>query len=102
MRPLILELKMLMAILAQVAAENPTALYVYGPLGIMVGWFMWQGTRFAENMKTQIGEVVNRIDTLSKAMMLDVLTRDSSGVHAKSQAREIIAEIDSKQAKKGK
>lgn len=79
------------AILAQ-ANELITAqpaLYTYGPMGIMLGWFMWRNERLIPEIRT----LSHRIDGLTKALLMDMISRDTSGPHTIQQAREALAKI---------
>lgn len=79
------------AILAQaneLMATQP-ALYTYGPMGIMLGWFMWRNERLIPEIRT----LSHRIDGLTKALLMDMISRDTSGPHTIQQAREALAKI---------
>ncbi len=101
----------LASILAQGAAEivaNPAALYVYGPLGIITGFFMLvsmklialgaklvaaikeDGVELRKDFKT----FTHRLAGLERAMWVDLVERESVGLHTKNYARRAIAKID--------
>lgn len=82
---------MILAVIAQAVTDNSTALLSYGPLGIITAWFMWRGEKLGGEIRTLGG----RIETMTRAMLVDVISRESTGVHAKQQARDIMAEIES-------
>lgn len=90
------------ALIAQVATEMP-ALYTYGPLGIFCGYFMWRDERRSSESKvrderasTDNRTLAHRIDGLTKALLVDMTERDSSGIHTKKYARDEIAKIDAR------
>lgn len=88
--------------MAQVA-DNPSALYAYGPLGIITCWLMYRDERRAiqirENEVREAGhreDVMHRIDGLTKALLVDLVERETATQHAKDFAREAIARIDAR------
>ena len=80
-----------MAMLARIAQEAP-ALYTYGPMGIVLAWFMWRG----EKVVTELRSLAHRIDGLTKALLVDMADRESCGIQTKKYAREEIAKIDAR------
>lgn len=64
-------------------------LYAYGPMGIMLGWFMWRG----EKLMGEIRMLSHRIDGLTKALLMDMISRDTAGPHTRQQAQEALAKI---------
>jgi len=85
---------MISTLLAQAAdvIPGPTALYTYGPMGIVLGWFMWR----AEKIFSKISDLGHRIDGLTKAMLMDLISRDNIGPHTKQLAREALAKIEAR------
>ena len=81
--------------LAQIAAEHSSVLLTYGPMGIILAWFMWRG----ERMTDKLADLAHRIDGLTKALLVDMVERESSGDATKRFARDAIARIDSRIAK---
>ncbi len=86
---------MISAIISQLSEAGAPALLTYGPLGIILAWFMLR----AEKGFAKIGDLAHRIDGLTKALLVDMVDRDSAGPHVKQYARETIAKIDARNAK---
>lgn len=82
----------ILAVIAQVANEHPM-LYVYGPMGIMLAWFMHQTKDIPKDIKT----LAHRIDGLTRALLVDMTERESCGHRVKEFAREEIAKITARQ-----
>lgn len=80
-------------LLAQAVPELTltSALVIYGPMGGMLVWFMLTVTR-------SIKDLAHRIDGMTRAMLVDVISRDSTGVHARQTAHEMLAKIESRDA----
>jgi hypothetical protein len=102
---------MLAVILAQGAAEiaaNPAALYVYGPLGIITGFFMLVSMKLISlgaklvsaikedgvELRKEFKSFTHRMAGLERAMWADMVERESTGMHTKAYARRAIAKID--------
>jgi hypothetical protein len=84
-------------LLAQLeSAANMPVLYTYGPMGIILGWFMLRG----EKLIVEIRGLSSRIDSLTRALLVDTIDRDTCGEHAKQFARDSIAQIDSRDTSK--
>lgn len=98
-------------IIAQGTADliaNPAALYVYGPLGIITGFFMLVsikvislGAKLVQAIKDDGVEIrkefktfTHRLAGLERAMWADMVERDEVGIHTKAYARRAIAKID--------
>ncbi len=81
-------------ILSQIAASTEpfSILLAYGPMGVILAWFMIRG----EKLVVEIRSLSHRIDGLSKALLMDLVSRDSVGVQTKLQARAEIAKIDAR------
>ena len=81
-----------MKFIAQVAAEmNPLA--QFGLLGVVLGYFMYQGTKLAGEIRM----LAHRIDGMTKALLMDMITREGVGQHAKSEAQQAIAKIQARE-----
>ena len=80
---------MISAIVGQLT-ENSASLYTYGPMGVVLGWFMWRG----EKLVGEIRSLAHRIDGLTRAMLMDMVNRDTCGDQAKRMAQEEIAKIE--------
>jgi hypothetical protein len=85
-----------LAIVAQVAGElvsqNHSLFVAYGPLGAITAWFMLRGEKFIGEFRNLSG----RIDIMSRAILVDVVSRDYAPAKAKEQAQEILRELDKK------
>lgn len=80
-------------ILAQVAATDPAGLLLaYGPMGVILAWFMLRG----EKLVVEIRGLSHRIDGLTRALLMDLVSRDSVGIQTKVQARAEIAKIEAR------
>ena len=85
---------MILAIIAQIASEIANAsspLYTYGPLGVFCAYFMWRGEGFGREIRT----LSHRIDGLTRAMLVDALSRENIGPMARKFAQEMLAKIES-------
>lgn len=78
-----------------VELNTASALVVYGPMGAMLLWFM---VRF-ESMVKAFGILSHRIDGVTRAMLLDVASRDSAGPQVKRIAQEMLAKIEARDTK---
>lgn len=79
--------------LAQVAGAdvNPmTLLVAYGPMGIMLGWFMW---RFETMIKAFRG-LSHQIEGMTKAMLVDVMSRPSTTAPIRQAAGDMLADME--------
>lgn len=84
-----------MSILAQVPDMNLTAaLVIYGPMGIFCAWFMMR----VEKLIGEVRTLSHRIEGITKAMLVDVMSRESSGENAREIARDMLAKIDDRTA----
>jgi len=81
--------------LAQIVSENSSALLTYGPMGVILAWFMWR----SERMTDKLADLAHRIDGLTKALLVDMVERESSGDATKRFARDAISRIDARIAK---
>ncbi len=61
-------------------------------MGVILAWFMIRGEKLVVEIRSQS----HRIDGLSKALLMDLVSRDSVGVQTKLQARAEIAKIDAR------
>lgn len=81
--------------IGQVLAENQSVLLTYGPMGIVLAWFMWRGEKYAANL----ADLAHRIDGLTKALLVDMAERESTGSRTKQYARDAIAKIEARDKK---
>lgn len=79
--------------LAQIA-DSQHVLFAYGPMGVIVAWFMLRG----EKLAAKVAELSHRIDGLTKALLVDMIERDNAGPHVREYAQETIAKIDARNA----
>lgn len=84
-------------LVSQIAQDNSMVLVTYGPLGIITAWFMWR----AERVFIEIRALAHRIDGLTKALLVDMANRETTGVQTKIYARDAIAKIDARSVKEG-
>jgi hypothetical protein len=84
-----------LAILAQLQDSAP-ALYTYGPMGVILAWFMWRG----EKLSTEVRSLAHRIDGLTRALLVDMMNRETTGPTARRYAAEAIAQIEARQNKR--
>lgn len=97
---------LLIATVAQVSAEigaGVSPLYTYGPMGIILSWFMYMASKFTATLKadnaelrTELRGLGGKIESMARAMLVDVMSRDSTGIHSKQQARELLDELKTK------
>jgi hypothetical protein len=78
--------------LAQIASDNTSVLLTYGPLGVICAWFMLR----AEKVFTELRSLSHRIDGLTRALLADMVERDSVGIQTKKYARAEIAKIEAR------
>jgi len=86
--------------IAQIATENAGPLLVYGPLGIVCAWLMWKiermETKMTDALGAKLGDLAHRIDGLTKALLVDMVNREDTGIATKRYATEAIARIDAR------
>lgn len=84
----------------QIAAipDLEAALYVYGPLGIFCLYFMYRDEKREKAaiaqallIQTEIRTLSHRINGISKALILDVLSRNNLGETARRMGEEMLA-----------
>jgi len=89
-------------VVAQVAQEmanptNPTnVLFQYGLAGVIIAWFMFEHKSFGKDIRT----LSHRIDGLTRAMLVDALSRENIGPMARKFAQEMLAKIEASNDKK--
>ena len=97
-----------MNIIAQAAsaALGDPLLYTYGPLGIFTCWLMWRDEKRAAQIKRNEDrtydmqrDVMHRIDGLTKALLVDLIERETSGHETKRYAADAIQKIDARSAR---
>lgn len=77
--------------LAQIADVNPTTVLVaYGPMGVMLAWFMW---RFEAMIKAFRG-LSHQIEGMSKALLVEVMSRPSTSPSTRQVATDLLADYE--------
>lgn len=80
-----------MHLLAQIADVNPTTLLVaYGPMGVMLAWFMW---RFEAMIKAFRG-LSHQIEGMSKALLVDIMSRPATSGPTRQVAADMLADME--------
>ena len=82
-------------LIAQGTADSMSPLYTYGPLGIFCAWLMWRGERVYDGLN----KLSHRIDGLTRAMLVDVLSRDTGPTTHKT-AQEMLSKIEARDSDK--
>lgn len=75
-----------MDFLAQVAEAGP--LMQYGALGVVLAWLLFRADKLLSSISL-------RIDGLTKAMLMDLVTRDNVGPHTRKEAQDQLTRIES-------
>jgi hypothetical protein len=96
-----------MSLISQIAAEQAAGpLLIYGPLGIVCAWLMWKiermETKMTDALGTKLGDLAHRIDGLTKALLVDMVNREDTGIATKKYANEAISKIDARVASESK
>lgn len=82
-------------LMAQAAIEaNPLA--SLGIAGVVIGWMMW----FFDKLRQEIKGLAHRIDGLTRALLMDLVSRDTTGPHAREMAREELSKIESRSTRR--
>lgn len=80
----------ILAVIAQSGLEaNPvTLLTVYGPMGVIIAWFMFRFEKWMARLN-------HKIDGLTRAMLITELGRETANPHshARELAKEMLAKI---------
>lgn len=90
-------MSLLLAVVGQIGADisaPPSGLYVYGPMGIILTWFMWRYESRNEGLRKDIRVLSHRIDGMSKALLVDVISRDTKGGAAKKFAEDMLSRME--------
>lgn len=83
----------MIAQIAQVAADNP--LTSFGLAGIVIAWLFW----FFDKLRGEIKMLAHRIDGMTRALLIDIISRDGIGVHAKVMAQQELEKIEARTKK---
>lgn len=79
-----------MHLLAQAVAENPLA--AYGLTGSVIAALLY----FINGFRTDLKDLAHRLDGLTRALLVDMIERDSIGEKTKAYCRDAIAKIDAR------
>lgn len=93
--------------IANDAANAVSPLYAYGPLGIICGFFMLVFHRVmvardhellavVKQLVAEVHNLAHDVEGLRRAMLADVIDRDTSGHHAKNFAKRELAKIEAR------
>lgn len=74
------------------AVSPESVLIAYGPMGIMLVWFMW---RF-EALQGSFRSLSSRIDGMTKALLVDVMSRPTTGPNVRQAAGDMLAEMEAR------
>ena len=87
----------LAAWLSQLAQQVPvdaiTPLAPLGLLGSVLAWFMHHGAK----LPAEIRALAHRIDGLTRALLVDMVEKETCGEKTKNYCREEIAKIEARQ-----
>lgn len=91
------------AIFAQFPDVNwLTALFAYGPLGIMCAWLMWRSEgkldALSRDIIAELRVLGHRFNGLTRAMLMDVASRDTTGNALKMLAAAELEKIATEDA----
>lgn len=93
------------AIAQQLPQDWFSVLTVYGPLALITAWLLLKAEKkfdkIADAMSTGHGQVIeeirnlsHRIHGMSKAMLIDVISREDAGDAAKRKAQELLDKMN--------
>lgn len=85
------------------------ALVIYGPMGVTLAWFMWRAEKKLEEVALRaekrsdqvmehLGRLSHRINGITKAMLMDVISRDNHHGAAKEAAQRMLVEMEASDA----
>lgn len=77
------------------ATSSIPPLTAVGLLTAVLSWFMYQGAKLPAEIRT----LAHRIDGLTRAMLADMMERESTGMKAKDYCRNEMAKIDARMRK---
>lgn len=70
------------------------AIVVYGPMALMLYWFMWRAERKSEQVLEHLAKLSHRINGITKAMLVDVISRDNYNGAAREAAQRMLGEME--------
>lgn len=68
-------------------------LTVYGPMAVGLWWFASRAEGKLEGIGTKIDTLSHRISGMTKAMLMDVISRENASVALKSAAQDMLERI---------
>lgn len=95
--------------------EEQTSLLTYGPLGVIACFFMGISVKLLslgsdlvkaikednEKLRRSIDRLAHRTDGLQRALLADMVERESIGIATKNYCRRTLAEIDARANQNG-
>lgn len=69
--------------LGQIEAVNPSALTIYGPMGVICAWLIYRDEKRAkenEKLRESIGDVAHQMKNLSRAILYTTATSGPPGL----------------------
>ena len=96
--------------IGQIGMDAQPEIAGYGLLGTVLGWFMYLGTKVpsaihkssqeaTDRVIAEIKPLAHRMDGFSKALLIDVLSRDSTRPAVRDLAQAELAKIDARQGR---
>ncbi len=85
-----------LAVVEQLTAAAPESLLLtYGPLGIILGWFMWRAESKMDKIPAELRTLGHRLDGLTRALLADVISRENThNPKAREIAQNMLADMD--------
>lgn len=74
--------------------DLPAMLFTYGPLGIVLAWFMLRGETKLERVVDRLDRLAHKIEGVTRAMLADVMSRENSDSRVREIARNMLADLD--------
>lgn len=101
-----------MNILAEIVAQSGTiseahsVLFAYGPMGVMLAWFMWLSKKMADNLITIVHEhgakfdnVIHKLNGLRTALLLNTISNDKISDFVRKTCEEELARANANPSK---
>lgn len=82
------------------ASPTVAILVTYGPMGVVLAWFMIRGEAKLQRVVDRIDVLSHRINGVTRAMLVDVMSRDSSGTQARKFAQEMLERAEQQDREK--
>ena len=74
--------------------DLPAMLFTYGPLGIVLAWFMMRGESKLDRVADRLDRLAHKIEGVTRAMLADVISREDADSRAREIARNMLSELD--------